>query len=73
MAKINLSQLPACVEDARLAWLDTDRGPPDPTKYATLLTRLNGAPAKLPPLYRDAAAEPSRRYSIWAPIISPRF
>ena len=58
MAKINLSQLPACVEDARLAWLDTDRGPPDPTKYAALLTRLNGAPAKLPPLYRDAAAEP---------------
>ena len=58
MAKINLSQLPACVEDARLAWLDNDRGPPDPTRYATLLTRLNGAPAKLPPLYRDAAAEP---------------
>ncbi len=58
MAKVNLSHLPACVEDARVAWLDTDLGPPDPTKYAALLTRLNGAPAKLPPLYRDAAAEP---------------
>ena len=23
-----------------LAWLDTDRGPPDPTKYAALLTRF---------------------------------
>ena len=58
MAKVNLSQLPACVEDARVAWLDTDRGPPDPTNYASLQTRLGAAPAKLPPLYRDAAAEP---------------
>ena len=58
MAKVDLSQLAACIEDARVAWLDTDRGPADPIKYAPLLTRLDAAPAKLPPLYQDAAAEP---------------
>ena len=58
MAKVNLSQLSACVEDARIAWLDTDRGPAAPTPYAPLLTRLAAAVGKLPPLYRDATAEP---------------
>jgi hypothetical protein len=58
MAKVNLSHLSACVEDARVAWLDADRGPADPTKYAPLLKRLEAAPAKLPPLYQDAAADP---------------
>jgi hypothetical protein len=58
MAKVNLSQLAACIEDARVAWLDTDRGPADPSKYVPLLARLGASPAKLPPLYQDAAAEP---------------
>ena len=58
MAKINLSNLPACVEDSRLAWLDSDTGPEDPTVYADLVARLVVARAKLPPLYRVNAADP---------------
>jgi hypothetical protein len=58
MAKINLSNLPACVEDSRLAWLDSDTGPEDPTVYADLLARLVASRAKLPPLYRVNAADP---------------
>jgi hypothetical protein len=58
MAKINLSNLPACVEDSRLAWLDSDTGPEEPTVYSDLVTRLVAARAKLPPLYRVNAADP---------------
>ncbi len=58
MAKVNLSHLAACVEDSRLAWLDADSGPPNPTHYADLLLRLEAAQSKLPPLYRTNAATP---------------
>ena len=58
MAKINLSHLPACVEDSRLAWLDADAGPDEPTVYADLVARLEAARGKLPPLYRTNAADP---------------
>jgi hypothetical protein len=58
MAKIDLSHLPACVEDSRLAWLDSDTGPEEPTVYADLLARLDAARPKLPPLYRINAADP---------------
>ena len=58
MFKINLSQMAACVEEARLAWLDADKGPPEPTHYAELIAALEVARMKLPPLYRTAAAEP---------------
>jgi hypothetical protein len=54
----DLSGLPACVEDARRAWLDHDAGPADPTDYADLLARLAAARDKLPPLYRTTAADP---------------
>ena len=58
MAKINLTHLPACVEDSRLAWLDSDTGPDEPTIYADLVTRLAAARLKLPPLYRVNASDP---------------
>ncbi len=58
MAKIDLSHLPACVEDSRLAWLDSDTGPEEPTVYADLVARLDAARPKLPPLYRINAADP---------------
>jgi hypothetical protein len=58
MAKIYLSHLPACVEDSRLAWLDSDTGPEEPTVYADLVARLDAARPKLPPLYRINAADP---------------
>ena len=58
MTKIDLSHLPECVEDARLAWLDADSGPDEPTVYAGLVARLAAARNKLPPLYRVNAADP---------------
>lgn len=58
MAKIDLSHLPACVEDSRLAWLDSDTGPDEPTVYSDLVARLDAARLKLPPLYRVNAADP---------------
>ena len=58
MAKIDLSHLPVCVEDSRLAWLDSDTGPEDPTVYADLVARLDLARTKLPPLYRVNASDP---------------
>ena len=58
MFKINLSQMAACVDESRVAWLDTDKGPPEPTNYVKLIASLEAARLKLPPLYRIAAAEP---------------
>lgn len=58
MFKINLSRMAACTEESRLAWLDADKGPPEPTHYAELIAALEVARIKLPPLYRMAAAEP---------------
>lgn len=58
MAKPSLSHLPALVEESRLAWLDADTGPGEPAGYASLVSRLEAARAKLPPLYRTNAADP---------------
>ena len=58
MTRINPSHLAACVEDSRLAWLDSDTGPEEPTVYADLVARLEAARGKLPPVYRVNAADP---------------
>lgn len=55
---VDLSRLPALVDDARRAWLDRTPGPPDPTGYADLMRRLAAAREKLPPLYRETTADP---------------
>lgn len=56
--QVDLSNLPACVEDAMTAALDSDAGPEDPTNFQDLLTRLEAARPKLPPLYREAVLAP---------------
>ena len=48
----------ACVEDARLAGLDGDPGPPDPTSFFPLRGRLEAVRSKFPPLYRETVVEP---------------
>jgi haloacid dehalogenase-like hydrolase len=53
-----IDNIAACSEDARLAALDSDPGPADPTDYGNLLARLEVAQQKLPPLYRDTVASP---------------
>jgi len=58
---LSLAGLSACVEDARMAALSEIDGPPDPTFFASLRQRLQVACAKLPPAYRQAAAEPLLR------------
>ena len=54
----NLSNLAACVEDARDAGLDGTAGPPEPHDYNQLLGRLEAAKMSLPPIYRQGVAEP---------------
>ncbi len=57
---LSLAGLAACVEDARVAALETRGGPPDPAAYAALVARLEKAAAKLPPAYRAAVGDPLR-------------
>jgi len=54
----DLANLAACIEDARVAALDGDRGPEDPTGYAQLRGRLEASRDKLPPLYRESFFKP---------------
>jgi len=57
-AAIDLSNLAACIEDARRAALDNDPGPSVPLDFHKLRAHLETAKASLSPLYRQAAAEP---------------
>src|SRR4030095_8537196 len=54
----NIAGLSACIEDARLAALDSDPGPAEPNNYHQLVGRLETGRAKLPPLYRDSMLTP---------------
>jgi len=58
MGAPDITNLANCVEDARQAALDKDRGPKDPLDYYELVKRLELACPKLPPLYREAACKP---------------
>lgn len=53
-----LTGLAACTEDARLAGLDADPGPAEPTSYHSLRGRIEAVRDKFPPLYRDAVVKP---------------
>jgi len=54
----DLSNLAACVEDARLGALEGDSGPEDEADYHQLRDRLEAARDSLPPLYREAVYDP---------------
>jgi hypothetical protein len=54
----NITNLDACIEDARQAALDSDPGPPEPTNYHQLRGRLQAARAKFPPLYQQTVVDP---------------
>lgn len=54
----HLSNLAACVEDARIAALDSSPGPAEPNNYHQLLGRLEAAKSKLPPAYRVGFPDP---------------
>jgi hypothetical protein len=58
---VSFANLPACIADARAAALEEDGGPPEPTTFRALRTRLEAARAKLPPAYQRAAADPFLR------------
>lgn len=61
MTQIDITNLPACIEDVCQAGLDSDPGPADPLNYHQLLGRLTTALVKLPPLYRQTFGEPFRQ------------
>lgn len=54
----DVSNLAQCVDDARLAALDGDSGPAEPSGYPQLLGRLEAARETLPPLYHDTVFVP---------------
>lgn len=55
---IDISNMAACVEDVRLAALDSDVGPSDPQDFGNLMGRLVAASDTLPPLYRETVYNP---------------
>lgn len=57
-ASVPTGNLSACVEEVRVAALDEDPGPPDPTRYGDLLRRLDASRGKMPPVYRQALVDP---------------
>src|SRR5690349_13183642 len=54
----DIRSLADCVEDARLAALDGDRGPEEPTDFHQLRGRLEAARSSFPPLYRQEIVDP---------------
>lgn len=58
MGEIDLGNLSQCLEEARAAALEKDAGPADPHDFGALMSRLEKAREKLPPLYRKAVWEP---------------
>jgi hypothetical protein len=58
ISTLDISNLQACTEDARLSALDGDPGPNDPDNFHELLGRLETSRLKLPPLYRETVFVP---------------
>jgi hypothetical protein len=58
MTPLDISNLANCVEDARLAGLDQDPGPADPTDFNSLRGRLHAVRARFSPLYLQVAFDP---------------
>src|SRR5262245_20541758 len=58
MSAPDFRNLAAATEDSRLAAIDMDPGPPDPTDFDQLRGRLTPARAKLSPLYQREFFDP---------------
>lgn len=55
---LDISNLKSCTEEIRIAALNSDPGPSDPTDFSDLISRLDAATPKMPPLYRTAVVDP---------------
>ena len=55
---LDTSGMADCVDDARIAALNSDPGPDGETNFDRLLQRLAAAKVRLPPLYLDSAQVP---------------
>src|SRR5262245_35484182 len=58
VARPPLSHMAHCIADASLAIRDRDPGPPDPTSFDDLMTRLADARSTLAPIYQQGTFEP---------------
>lgn len=58
---LEISNLTSCTEEIRIAALNSDPGPDDPTDFSDLITRLDAARTKMPPLYRTAVVDPFKK------------
>ena len=54
----DVTALSTCIEEVRIAALDTNAGPPDPTEFSSLLGRLEASRTRLPPIYRETVHIP---------------
>jgi hypothetical protein len=54
----DIANLSHCTEESRLAAMEGDAGPTDPTGYPLLLGRLESAKPKGPPLYLETLFTP---------------
>src|SRR5262245_40948709 len=58
MGQPDISNLANCVEDARLAALDSDPGPDEPNDFHNLRGRLQAIRSRFSPLYQAVAFDP---------------
>src|SRR5262249_17938499 len=58
MSQPDISNLANCTEDARLAGLDMDPGPAEPTDFHALRGRLQAVRSRFSPLYQQVAFDP---------------
>jgi len=58
---LDFSNLAGCIEEVRVAALNSDPGPKDPTDFNDLITRLDASRTKMPPLYRTVAVDPFKK------------
>jgi hypothetical protein len=58
MSAPDVSNLDECIEDVRLAGLDMDPGPPEPTDFHALRGRLQAVRSRFSPLYQRVAFDP---------------
>src|SRR5215831_12738426 len=58
MSQPDISNLANCIEDARLAGLDLETGPAEPTDFNVLRGRLQAVRTRFSPLYQKVAFDP---------------
>ena len=57
-SQVDISNFKRCIEDSKRVFLDSDRGPEDPTDYNKVKGKDRGGKKQVPALYRQIDVEP---------------